>query len=251
MNQGVTYFISDVHLGLGTKEEERAKEDRLLSFLSSILPTAENLFIVGDLFDFWFEYRTVIPKGFHRTLAAIEQFTARGTAVHYLVGNHDCWMGDFFSQELKVSVYSKPYETSIGGKRIFLHHGDGLAMNDLGYRLIKPVLRNRLNIWLYRWLHPDIGVRLARGSSRTSRDYTSNKEYGEEDGMIRYATEKIRKGIDIVIMGHRHQARYLQIDRGAYINLGDWITQNTYAEMIDGVIRLKEWKGTPGRELHG
>ena len=251
MKRGVTYFISDIHLGLGTREEERAKEDMLLSFLSAILPTTENLFIVGDLFDFWFEYRTVIPKGFHRTLAAIEQFTAQGSAVHYLVGNHDCWMGDFFTDELNVRVYTQPYETGIEGKRIFLHHGDGLALNDLGYRLIKPVLRNRISIWLYRWLHPDIGVRLARGSSRTSRDYTSTKHYGEEDGMMRYATQKIHEGIDIVIMGHRHQARYLPLEGGVYINLGDWITQNTYAEMIDGRITLKEWKGTSGQVLHG
>jgi UDP-2,3-diacylglucosamine hydrolase len=160
-------------------------------------------------------------------------------------------MGDFFSGELKVSVHREPYETTVGGKRIFLHHGDGLALNDLGYRMIRPVLRNRMNVWLYRWLHPDIGVRLARGSSRTSRDYTANKDYGEEDGMIRYATEKIRAGVDIVIMGHRHQARYLEIERGAYLNLGDWITQNTYAEMIGGTIRLKVWNGTTGQEYHG
>ncbi len=251
MNRGVTYFLSDVHLGLGSKEEERAKEDRLVSFLAAILPTTEKLFIVGDLFDFWFEYRTVIPRGFHRTLTAIEQFTAQGIPVQYLVGNHDCWMGDFFSGELKVSVHSEPYETIVGGKRIFLHHGDGLALNDLGYRMIRPVLRNRFNVWLFRWLHPDIGVRLARGSSRTSRDYTANKDYGEEDGMIRFATEKIRNGVDIVIMGHRHQARYLEIEQGAYLNLGDWITQNTYAEMIGGTIRLKVWNGTTGLDYHG
>jgi UDP-2,3-diacylglucosamine hydrolase len=189
-----TYFISDVHLGMGNKQQEREKEDQLLGFLRSILPKAERLFIVGDLFDFWFEYTTVIPKGFHRTLASIQEYTERGIPVHYLAGNHDFWMGDYFKTELGMQLHFEPFEISVDGKRLFLHHGDGLALNDLGYRMIKPVLRNRLNIWLYRWLHPDIGVKLAKGSSRSSRQYTSNKEYGEEKGMIQCAAEHIRQG---------------------------------------------------------
>jgi UDP-2,3-diacylglucosamine hydrolase len=245
MNRATTYFFSDVHLGLGPRQNERAKEDRLLRFLSAIRPTTGTLFIVGDLFDFWFEYKTVIPKGFHRTLAAIDAFTAQGSTVHYLVGNHDCWMGDFFATELNVQLHRHPFETTIDGKKIVLHHGDGLALNDLGYRMLRPVLRHPVNIWLYRWLHPDIGVRLARGSSRTSRDYTSTKDYGEEDGMVRFASEKIRGGADIVVMGHRHKAQYKNIDNGVYLNLGDWITQYTYAEMHAGVIALKQWEEDP------
>src|SRR5512135_1217088 len=135
------YFISDVHLGLGARDQERKKEDRLLSFLKAILPSAEKLFIVGDLFDFWFEYRTVIPKGFHRTLSALQAFTERGIPVHYLAGNHDFWVGDFFASELGMTMHMDPFEVVIDGKRIYLHHGDGLAQKDLGYRLLKPVLR--------------------------------------------------------------------------------------------------------------
>lgn len=236
-----TYFFSDVHLGLGTKEQEKAKENRLLGFLRGIFPTTEALFIVGDLFDFWFEYKTVIPKGFHRTLSALQEFTDAGKPIHFLVGNHDCWMNDFFEEELGIKVYVKPFEATVQGKRIFLHHGDGLADNDLGYKLMKPVLRNTFNIWMYRWLHPDIGVKLARGSSRTSREYTSNKHYGEEEGMIREATKRIGEGFDIVIMGHRHKPNLLKIDNGTYINLGDWIAHNTYAELSSGVIELKTW----------
>ncbi len=238
-----TYFISDVHLGLGSKEKEKQKENRLLHFLDGIFPLTDTLFIVGDLFDFWFEYKTVIPKGFHRTLAALQRFTDAGKSVHYLAGNHDCWMSDFFSEELGVVTHAEPFEITIDGKRILLHHGDGLAHNDLGYRLIKPVLRNKVNIWLYRWLHPDIGVRLARGSSRTSREYTSNKHYGEEEGMIEEATRLIGKGYDIVVMGHRHKPNILKIDGGIYVNLGDWIRHNTYAELKDGEILLLTWNG--------
>ena len=237
-----TYFVSDVHLGLAGRETEKRKEDRLLNFLRGIFPSADVLFIVGDLFDFWFEYKTVIPKGFHRTLAALQEFTDAGKAVHYLAGNHDFWMDDFFEHELGIQVHLDPFEATVQGKRVYLHHGDGLADNDLGYRLIKPVLRNRFNIWLYRWLHPDIGVRLARGSSRTSREYTSNKHYGEEEGMIREATRKIREGVDIVVMGHRHKPRFQQISHGVYLNLGDWISYNTYAVLRDGTIELKTWE---------
>jgi UDP-2,3-diacylglucosamine hydrolase len=239
-----TYFFSDVHLGLESREKEKEKENRLLGFLKAILPSTDNLFIVGDLFDFWFEYATVIPKGFHRTLSALQEFTDRGSQVHYLAGNHDCWMGDFFATELGITMHPDPFEISLEGKRVFLHHGDGLAENDLGYKLIKPVLRNRINVHLYRWLHPDIGVRLAKGSSRTSREYTSNKHYGEEKGMVQYATGKIEHGIDVVIMGHRHRPEVIPIGQGMYINLGDWISYNTFAELTDGNVQLKTWNGT-------
>lgn len=238
------FFISDAHLGLDNKEVERKKEDRLLAFLTSILPSTETLFIGGDLFDFWFEYKTVIPKGFHRTLSALQEFTDRGIPVHYLAGNHDFWMGDFFESELGMTVHREPFEMTVGGKRVFLHHGDGLAHNDLGYKMIKPVLRNKFNIYLYRWLHPDLGVRLARGSSRKSRAYTTNKHYGEESGMIEYARRKILEGIDIVVMGHRHEPNMQQIEGGTYINLGDWVHHNTYAELHNGAITLKSWNAT-------
>ncbi|MBM2841144.1 MAG: UDP-2,3-diacylglucosamine diphosphatase [Bacteroidetes bacterium] len=241
------YFFSDVHLGLQSREVEKQKENRLLGFLKSILPTCDHLFIVGDLFDFWFEYKTVIPKGFHRTLAALQEFTDCGAKVHYLAGNHDFWMGDFFRTELGMELHFDPFETTVAGKRIFFHHGDGLAKNDTGYKLIKPVLRNKFNIRLYRWLHPDIGVRLARGSSRSSREYTSNKHYGEEEGMIECAREQISRGVDIVMMGHRHKPRCVPIGQGMYMNLGDWIEYNTYAELSNGSVQLKAWNGTTGQ----
>jgi len=242
-----TFFLSDIHLGLGTRETERAKEDRLLAFLRAIAPTARTLFILGDLFDFWFEYRTVIPKGFHRTLTALQELAEAGTVIHYLAGNHDYWMGDFFPGELGIQTHAEAFEVTIDGKRIQMHHGDGLAGNDLGYRLIKPVLRHRLSIRLYRWLHPDIGIRLARGSSRTSRGYTSAKDYGEDEGMLAYAAGRFAAGCDIVVMGHRHRPSLKKLPGGVYVNLGDWITYNSYARMDNGMIELMTWNGEEGR----
>jgi len=204
-----------------------------------------HLFIVGDLFDFWFEYKTVIPKGFHRTLAMLDDFRGRNIEIHYLIGNHDCWMGDFFSAEMGIHIHRDPFEITVQGKRVFLHHGDGLAQNDLGYRIAKPILRNRLNVWMYRWLHPDIGVRIAKGTSRSSRAYTSTKHYGEEGGMLKFAEAKIRQGCDIVVMGHRHQPNVQTFNGGSYVNLGDWITHNTFGHLKEGVMTLNTWKGKP------
>jgi UDP-2,3-diacylglucosamine hydrolase len=238
-----TYFISDVHLGLADRATERAKEDRLLEFLRSILSSTDQLFILGDLFDFWFEYKTVIPKGFHRTLSALQAFTEKGVPVHYLAGNHDFWMGDFFSSELGMTLHFDPFETTIERKKVFLHHGDGLAKKDVGYRLIKPILRNRFNIALYRWLHPDLGVPLARGTSHTSRSYTSTKEFGEGEAMHDFAAGQISRGADLVIMGHRHQPCHERIGSGTYVNLGDWITYHSYGKLFRGKITLETWKG--------
>jgi UDP-2,3-diacylglucosamine hydrolase len=243
------YFISDVHLGLASRETEKAKENRLLGFLHGAVPDTEFLVIAGDLFDFWFDYKTVIPRGFHRTLAALQEFTDAGRKVHYLVGNHDCWMGDFFETEIGAVLHREPFELTIQGKRVRVHHGDGLADNDLGYRLIKPLLRNPFAVRMYRWLHPDIGVRIAHGTSRSSRAYTTTKHYGEEQGMIRYAEKVIGEGVDVVVMGHHHKPAVHQIGRGVYVNLGDWISYNTYGEMSEGSIALKTWNG-PQEESH-
>lgn len=236
------YFISDAHFGLGTKEEERMKEQRLIGFLDHIKKDAQQFFIVGDLFDAWFEYRTVIPKGFHRLLTKLNELTDCGITIHYLAGNHDFWIRDYFRDELGMKTYYQAFDTVIDGKKIFIHHGDGLASNDTGYRILKKILRNPFNIWLYSWLHPDLGIALAQSSSKKSRHYTANKNYGEEDGMVKLAAKKIEEGYDAVIMGHRHQPACKEIGRGVYINLGDWISHYTYAEMESGRIELKKWE---------
>lgn len=236
------YFMSDAHLGLNDRSTEREKEDQLIAFLDSLKDRAEQLFILGDLFDAWIEYRTVIPKGFHRTLTALDNLRRRGIVIHFLAGNHDCWLRDYLTDEIGVIVHHDPFDIILDGKKIYLHHGDGLATNDSGYRFMKKILRNRTAIWLFSWIHPDIGLRLARSSSQTSRRYSARKHFGEEDGMLKFAREKIGQGYDYVIMGHRHLPVFTSINVGAYANLGDWIDHRTYAVLEDGVLKLQKWE---------
>ncbi len=236
------YFISDAHLGIETKEVEQEKETQLIAFLGKVKKDGKQLFIVGDLFDFWFEYRTVIPKGYHRLLTKLEELTKNGIEISYLAGNHDFYLGKFFEDELGIKVFPKPFSTSIGKKTFYLHHGDGLANDDLGYTILKKVLRSPINIWLYSWLHPDIGILLAKLTSRRSRDYTSQKNYGAEDGMVKFAEQKIYEGVDYVIMGHHHKPTVHPLGNGYYVNLGDWITHFTYGVFDGKKFQLKTWK---------
>lgn len=236
------YFISDVHFGLESRKLERKKEDRVLAFFDMVMMKNAELCIVGDLFDAWIEYRTVVPKGFHRILTKLEDLTRNGLTVHYLVGNHDFWIRDYFHTDLGITTHLNPFSFTAGGKKFYIHHGDGLATLDSGYRLLKKIIRHPLSVWLFSWLHPDLGITLARSSSRTSREYTSNKHYGEADGMEAYAQRKIGEGYDYVIMGHRHTPITRQLGNGVYINLGDWISYNSYAEFNGSQLELRTWQ---------
>ncbi len=236
------FFFSDVHFGLHDKQIEKEKEQRVLSFLSYVQKNGSELFILGDLFDYWFEYKYVIPRGYHHVLSRLASLVENGVKLHYVAGNHDFWLKDFFPDELGIPVYKDPFGITLLGKRFYIHHGDGLALNDSGYRILKKILRSRVSIFLYSLVHPDWTAPVARSSSKTSREYTGNKDFGETDGMVRFAKEKIHEGYDYVIMGHRHKPMEQKINGGLYLNLGDWISYNTYAEFDGKNIKLKEWK---------
>jgi UDP-2,3-diacylglucosamine hydrolase len=238
------FFFSDVHLGLHDTAREKEKEQRLLSFLSHVEKNGEQLFIIGDLFDYWFEYKNVIPRGYHHVISKLATLVEKGIAVHYLAGNHDFWLKDFFPKELGIPVYKDPFGMTLLGKKFYFHHGDGLALNDAGYRFLKKILRSRISIFLYSLVHPDWTAPIAQGSSQASRKYTGHKDFGETDGMIQFAEKKISEGYDIVIMGHRHKPLEHTINNGVYVNLGDWISYNTYAEFDGTNIELKEWNAT-------
>lgn len=237
-----TYFFSDAHLGIGSREEDRAKERRIIQFLEFVQQDAEHVFIVGDLFDYWFEYRSVVPKGYTRLLGKLGELTDKGIFVTFVAGNHDFWLKDYFTVELGMEVSLDPIERIIGGKRFYIHHGDGLIRDDRGYRILKRILRNKFNIWLFSLVHPDLTGAIARWSSGTSRQYTGSRKYEETD-MVEFAADRIREGFDYVIMGHHHQSAVKKFNRGMYVNLGDWMRENTYAVFDGKSLMLKTWKG--------
>jgi UDP-2,3-diacylglucosamine hydrolase len=232
-------FISDIHLGLQSKEIEDKKERLLVKFLNFAKDNCDELFIVGDLFDYWFEYKRVYQKGFFRTLTTLQDLTENGIKVHYFIGNHDFFHKDFFEKEIGVILYHQGREFILNGKKFFIGHGDGLVKNDLGYNILKMILRNKFIQFLYGLIHPDLGVRLARFTSKYSRDYTTKKDYGEEDGLFEAARKKIDEGNEIVIFGHLHKKCFEKYKNGDYINLGSWIDSPCYGEFKEN-FEIKE-----------
>jgi UDP-2,3-diacylglucosamine hydrolase len=238
------YFISDVHLGLESKEKEKLKVKVLLQFLDDIKLDAKELFIVGDLFDYWIEYKYVVPKGHYKVLNKISELIDSGIKITYLAGNHDFWRGDYFEEEFGIEISDKPIEKTIEGKKLYIHHGDGLAYNDTGYKILKKILRNKGSQFFYSLIHPDIGIWLAKKTSHTSRGYTSEKDYGEKDGLRDFAMEKCDEGYDYVIMGHRHFPVRMESKKNhekIYFNLGDWMYHFTYAVFKNGKMNLMRY----------
>jgi UDP-2,3-diacylglucosamine hydrolase len=247
--QKAVYFISDAHLGAEEREKERLKEEKLLSFLDRIKGEAEFLYILGDMFEFWFEYKDVMPKGHFGVLAKLRELVDFGIKVTYVVGNHDFWLGDFLSKQIGIEIFKDPIEVNHQGKRIFLAHGDGLAKKDSGYRILKKILRNRLNIFLYRQIPPDISYPLAKFVAGKSRVQADRKETGYLDDYKNFAFEKIRQGFDAVILAHTHIPTLENLNDdsaspprgGIYLNIGDWFKHFTYGRLVEGKFFLEEF----------
>ncbi|MHB8931584.1 MAG: UDP-2,3-diacylglucosamine diphosphatase, partial [Melioribacteraceae bacterium] len=199
------YFISDIHLGLRSREVERETEKKLVKFINHAQNSCDELFIIGDLFDYWFEYKRVIQKGFVKTLASLADFTESGKKIHYIIGNHDFLHRDFFEKEIGALLYHAPIDVTLNGKKFFMAHGDGMVKNDFGYKILKKILRNKSLQKIYSLVHPDLGIKIASATSKTSRDYTANKNYGTVDGLFETAKTKIDSGFDFVIFGHSHE----------------------------------------------
>jgi len=235
-------FISDIHLGLQAKEEEKEKEKLLVRFLNFAGENGTELFIVGDLFDYWFEYRRVYQKGYFRTLTALQDLTNSGVKVHYFIGNHDFMHRNFFRDEIGVELYKDGIERVLDGKRFYIAHGDGLVKNDAGYNLLKKILRNKTLQMFYSFIHPDIGISLASSTSKTSRGHTSKKDYGEVDGLFEAAKCKIDEGFDYVLFGHLHKRIYEKYKQGYYINLGSWLTAPCYGVYKENKFEIVDWK---------
>lgn len=241
------YFASDNHLGAPTMEDSRSRELVFVRWLDTIKSTAGAIFLMGDLFDFWFEYKTVIPKGFTRTLGKLAALSDAGIPIYYFVGNHDLWMNGYFEEELNIPVFHKPQQYSINGKTFFIGHGDGLGPDDKGYKRMKKVFTNPMAKWFFRWLHPDIGVRLAHYFSVKNKLISGDEDAdflgNDKEWLVKYALRKLeRQHYDHFIFGHRHLP--LEIDLNGtskYTNLGDWINYYTYAEFDGENMLLKKF----------
>lgn len=236
------YFVSDVHIGIYKREIDKKREDFFLAFINKIKKDCEHLYIVGDLFDFWFEYKQVIPKYFYRTVAALHDLKAAGVEIDYVMGNHDFGHKDFFLKELGIEVHKDDIQPIIKGRKFYISHGDGKIKNDYAYNFIKKILRNRLSLWLYLKLHPDCGIRLASRSSRGSRKYSDKKNYGSKDNLELFAKEKIDKGFDFIVMGHSHQLKLSHYKQGVYCNLGEWLNNPHFAVFDGANIKLVDLK---------
>ncbi|MGO4921425.1 UDP-2,3-diacylglucosamine diphosphatase [Maribacter spongiicola] len=242
------YFASDNHLGAPTMEESRVRELKFIRWLDTIKSDAGVIFLMGDLFDFWFEYKTVIPKGFTRTLGKLAELSDAGIQIHYFVGNHDLWMNGYFEEELNIPVYHKPQQYSINGASFFIGHGDGLGPDDKGFKRMKKVFTNPVAKWFFRWLHPDIGVRLAKHLSVSNKLISGDddaKFLGEDkEWLVLYAKRKLEtQHYDHFIFGHRHLPLEIELkENSKYTNLGDWIGYYTYAEFDGLQLTLKEFK---------
>jgi len=241
LNSVHTYFISDAHLGARNLADNERREKILLNFLEHIKGKGSALFIVGDLFDFWFEYKNVIPKEHFKIIAKLIELKEARTEIFYIAGNHDYWIGDFLNNYIGIRHFKESAEIEISGKKFFIAHGDGLKKNDGGYRFLKKILRNKINIKLYNVIHPDIGIPLAKRVSRTSRKYTSNKHYGSDEDYIDYAGEKFSGGYDYIILAHTHRPLMKSIHHHVLMNLGDWISNFSYGYFDGSNLELKYW----------
>lgn len=247
MNKKI-YFLSDFHLGAPNAADSLVREKKIIRFLEEIRHDAAEIFIVGDLFDFWYEYKKVVPKGYVRILGKMAEITDSGIPIHFFVGNHDMWMKDYFQKELNIPVYFEPKDFEYYGKKFLVGHGDGLGPGDHGYKFIKKVFRNRFSQWLFGILPPYIGMGIAHYFSRKSRAQTGQTDevfLGEEgEWLIVYCRDVLKhRHYDYMIFGHRHlpiDCRLSETSR--YINLGDWIKYFSYAVFDGNDLELKYYK---------
>ena len=251
------YFLSDFHLGAPNYSASLEREKRIVSFLDEIKKDAAEIFLVGDMFDFWYEYRKVVPKGFVRLLGKLAELSDAGIAMHFFVGNHDMWMKDYFQKELNIPVYFEPKEFERNGKKFLIGHGDGLGPGDHGYKNLKKIFRNPVCQWLFGILPPFIGMGLANYLSRRSRAQTGAGEeifLGEDkEWLIIYCKEVLKeRNIDFFVFGHRHLAIDFRLTASSrYINLGDWIHYFTYAVVDDSGLQLKSYFGKDDKIIRG
>jgi UDP-2,3-diacylglucosamine hydrolase len=232
------FFASDFHLGTPSKAESLERERRIIRWLESISHEAQTIVLVGDIFDFWFEYKYTVPKGFVRFQGKIAELIDKGIEVIFFTGNHDMWMFGYFSEILGVPVFKDPVLFEINNKKIYVAHGDGLGPGDYSYKFLRKIFTSKICQWLFGWLHPTIGIGLAQGWSQDSRRRTASETktfLGDKEWLWAYSKEvEAKNHHDFYIFGHRHLPLDLPVgEKSRYLNLGEWINYNTYA-IFDG-----------------
>ncbi len=232
------YIFSDAHLGAHSHEKENLKRQKIAELCELVKQDGDRLIILGDLFDFWFEYKYTAPKEHYQVLFLLSEILKQGIKIDYVSGNHDFWMDDFFEKQMGIKLHRDSLELEYDGKKIHLIHGDGLAKDDSGYRFLKKIFRSRFNIWLYRKLPPDWAFPLARKVSGKSRDHTSQRDAGFLNDYKHYAQQELNSGSDIVVIGHLHIPAIEQINEGTYINSGDFIENFNYVKIGSGQVSL-------------
>ncbi len=241
------YIASDVHLGAVPDETATS----FCSWLDFAGREASRVFINGDLFDFWFEYRSVIPRGHTRVLGALARLVDAGVPVDFMGGNHDWWGGTFLTEEIGVTFHREPVTMELAGLRTLVAHGDGLGTGDLGYRMLKSVLRGRGTRWAFRWLHPDLGARVARWVSRTEHRGATEGASDEDpraEFLKAWALERLAEDptLDLVVLGHSHRPEKVEASPGRfYLNGGDWVHNRSYVVLAEGAEPvLADWPDT-------
>jgi UDP-2,3-diacylglucosamine hydrolase len=233
-------------LGVPNREKSLERERLFVQWLDEIKVDAEAIYLVGDVFDFWFEYKKVVPKGYIRLLGKLAEISDSGIPIHFFTGNHDMWLFDYLEKEIKVLIYKDPIEISLKGKRFFIGHGDGLGPGDKGYKIIKTIFRSRICQWLFERIHPNLGISIAEYWSKKSRIANGVKDekfYGEDELLTQFCKEKMKTTeVDYFIFGHRHLPLEINLgDNTTYINLGEWVNYNSYAVFDGKKIELKRY----------
>ena len=242
------YFASDQHLGAPTPKASFVREKKFLRWLDTVKKDAEAIFLLGDLFDFWFEYKTVVPKGFVRVLGKLAEIKESGIPVYFFVGNHDLWMHDYFEKELNIPVYHSPREFNINNKTFLIGHGDGLGPGDKGYKRMKKVFTFPLFKWMFRWFHPDLGIKLGQYLSVKNKLISGDEDAkylgDEKEWLVQYCKQKLtEKHYDYFVFGHRHLPLEISLnDNSTYVNLGDWIQYFSYGELNGRQLSLQKFK---------
>ena len=241
------YFISDFHLGVPNVTDSRKREDIIVSWLNSISNDAQILYLMGDVFDYWFEYKEVVPRGYVRLLGKLAELSDAGIEIHYFTGNHDMWVFDYLPKEIGLQIHRAPIQKEYNDKKFFLGHGDGLGPGDYGYKCIKKFFSNKLAQWLFARIHPNTGIGLMKFFSRRSRlaTGTSDDVYlgDDKEWLMIYSREVLkREHYDYFIFGHRHMPLDKQLNgQSRYINLGEWINHFTYAVFDGQELMLKKF----------